>query len=295
MVTEEQLAGWTEPSSPTEQDKQDRTERMIREAINAHEAFEGFSFSIYAKGSYANNTNVKAESDVDIVVECQEVEYWEEIDPSQGGHSAGTPYEGVWTPEYLRKQVGAALEAKFPGTVTAGTTAFQVTSSSSRVDADVVPCFTYREYFPSGSYRQGTKLFKVGGGTIDNYPQLQLENGRAKNNRTNGYYKKSVRILKRLEGVLVDAGLANEQASYLLECLIYNCPDEYFLRETWRAVMQGCLADIFNYTLRDEPAEGSERWLEANGVKYLFHVTQKWDRPSVHKFAKAAWDYMEFE
>ena len=33
-VTEDQLAGWTGPSSATEQDKQDRTERMTREAIS---------------------------------------------------------------------------------------------------------------------------------------------------------------------------------------------------------------------------------------------------------------------
>ncbi|PPF38748.1 nucleotidyltransferase [Rathayibacter sp. AY1A3] len=295
MVTEEQLAGWTGPSSATEQDKQELTERMIREAISAHEAFKGFSFSIYAKGSYANNTNVKTESDVDIVVECEEVVYWEEVSPSEGGHPASDAYEGVWTPEYLREQISAALSAKFPGAVTSGTTAFQITSNTSRVDADVVPCFTFREYFPSGYYRQGTKLFKVGGGTIDNYPKLQLNNGRAKNTRTNSYYKKTVRILKRLEGILVDKGLADEQASYLLECLVYNCPDEYFLRSTWRAVMQACLADIYNYTMRPEPTEDSDRWLEGNGVKYLFHFTQKWDRASVHKFANAAWNYMEFE
>ncbi|MFS0483125.1 hypothetical protein ACL1A8_12465 [Corynebacterium striatum] len=56
------LAGWTGPSSPTEQEKQDRTERMIREAIEAHPAFDGMSCKIYAKGSYANNTNVKADT-----------------------------------------------------------------------------------------------------------------------------------------------------------------------------------------------------------------------------------------
>ena len=30
MSLEEQLTGWTKPSSDTEKDKQDRTERMIR-------------------------------------------------------------------------------------------------------------------------------------------------------------------------------------------------------------------------------------------------------------------------
>ncbi|RZS59502.1 hypothetical protein EV141_0729 [Microcella putealis] len=295
MVTEERLASWTGPSSDAEQLKQDLTERMIREAIAAHAAFDGVNLSIYAKGSYANNTNVKFDSDVDIVVECREVEYWEDYDPSAGGHPAGSPYEGPWTPDRFRAEVKAALVNKFPnGSVTSGTTAFEVEATSSRVNADVVPCFTYRMYFANGSYQEGTKLFKTTGGSIVNYPKLQLERGRAKNTRTNGAYKKTVRILKRLENVLVDAGLSDEVPSYLMECLIYNCPDEYFTRATWRGTMQGCLADIYNYTNRSEPADEAERWLEANGAKFLFHGSQKWTREQVHAFANAAWDYMEF-
>lgn len=295
MVTEEQLSGWTGPSSTTEQDKQERTEKMILEAINAHDAFDGFSFAVYAKGSYANNTNVKSDSDVDVVVECQEVEYWEEFDSTQASRTPGSPYEGVWTPEKLRKEVESALEAKFPGSVESGSVAFRINSTTSRVDADVVPCFSYKMYFPSGSSRSGTKVFKTDGSSIVNYSKLQLENGRAKNVRTNYAYKKTVRILKRLENVMVGAGLSEEIPSYLMECLIYVCPDSYFARSTWRGVMQGCLADIYNYTMTAEPDDESDRWLEVNEAKYLFHSTQKWTRVEVHAFAKAAWDYMEFE
>lgn len=67
---EGKLAGWTGPSSETEQDKQDRTERMVREAIKEHAAFDSCSLTVYAKGSYANNTNVRADSDVDIAYIC---------------------------------------------------------------------------------------------------------------------------------------------------------------------------------------------------------------------------------
>lgn len=295
MVSEEQLGKWTGPSSDTEQDKQSRAERMIRQAIDAHEAFNGYKFDVYAKGSYANNTNVKADSDVDIVVQCREVSYWDEAKPAEGGHPPSASYKGIWTPAKLRSEVKAALEAKFPGAVVPGSTAFQITPSSARVPADVVPSFTYKYYFPSGNYREGTKVFKSDGSSIVNYPQLQLENGRAKNNRTNGFYKKSVRILKRLENVLVSKGLAEEQASYLLECLVYNCPDEYFLRDTWRGVMRECLADIYNYTLAEEPTANAERWYEVNGAKYLFHSSQKWTRQEVHQFARAAWDHMGFD
>jgi hypothetical protein len=75
---EQQLINWTAPSSATEQDKQDRTERMAREAIAAHASFNDCSLKVYAKGSYANNTNVRADSDVDIAVECMECVYWRE-------------------------------------------------------------------------------------------------------------------------------------------------------------------------------------------------------------------------
>ncbi|WP_146362262.1 nucleotidyltransferase domain-containing protein [Arthrobacter yangruifuii] len=295
MITEEKLAGWTGPSSPTEKEKQERTERMIREAINEHDGFDGYrnDFSIYAKGSYANNTNVKSDSDVDVVVECRDVCYLQEHDPAKGGHPSGNPYTGPWSPDKLRKEVAAALEKKFPGSVTAGSTAFEVDASSARVNADVVPSFMYKLYFSDGTYREGTRVFKKDGTSIVNYPKLQLEEGKAKNVRTNGSYKKTVRILKRLENELVSKGLTEEVPSYLLECLIYNCPEEYFKRDTWRGTMRGCLAEIFNHTIRDESDDN--RWLEANGSKFLFHSTQKWTRAQIHKFSSDAWDYMEFK
>ena len=62
MALEERLRGWTGPSSDTEQDKQERSERMIRKAIADHPPFRGCNLSVYAKGSYANNTNVRADN-----------------------------------------------------------------------------------------------------------------------------------------------------------------------------------------------------------------------------------------
>lgn len=294
-VSEETLAGWTGPSSSTEQEKQDRTERMIRDAVDAHPAFAHMTYQIYAKGSYANNTNVKADSDVDIVVECRDLYYWEDHEPSKGGHPPSGSYEGPWTPEKLRRELEAALEAKFPKGITAGGTAIRVHSTSSRVDADVVPCFQFKYYFSDGSFREGTKVFKKNGGSIKNYPKLQLKNGRAKNERTNHKYKKTVRILKRLENKMVSEGKTNEVPSYLMECLIYNCPNEAFEKPTWTAVLRYCLAHIFNQTLGAEPDTEADRWLEVNRAKFLFAPGQKWSRSSAHKFASDAWNYMEFD
>ncbi|QWA09137.1 nucleotidyltransferase [Sodalis ligni] len=190
MSLEAKLSGWTGPSSDTEQSKQDRTERMIRQAIASHEPFNNCSLKIYAKGSYANNTNVRSDSDVDIAVECAEALYWDESE--KGNRTSGEPYEGVWTPAKLKIELISAMEAKFPGQVdSTGSTAIQINSSSARIDADVVPCFSYQYYMKSET-RDGTKIFKTDGSSIVNYPAQQIENGTAKNNRTGYAYKKEL-------------------------------------------------------------------------------------------------------
>lgn len=193
MSLEEKLTGWTGPSSSTEQEKQDRTERMIRQAINSHTPFNSCSLKIYAKGSYANNTNVRSDSDVDIAVECTDVLYWEESE--KGIYTPGSAYKGIWTPEKFRSELISAMRATFPGQIdTSGSTAIQINSGSARVDADVVPCFSF-QYHMINETRDGTKIFKTDGSSIVNYPAQQMANGIAKNNRTGYAYKKGVRIL----------------------------------------------------------------------------------------------------
>lgn len=293
MTLEEKLSNWTGPSSVTEQDKQDRTERMIREAIKEHAAFDGCDLSIYAKGSYANNTNVKADSDVDIAVQCGEAVYWDEA--TKGAHPPSGSYTGIWTPAKLRSELEAALKAKFPGQVdSSGSTAFRIHSSSARVDADVVPCFDYRYYFSSSNYREGAKVFKKNGKSLVNYPKQQLVNGRAKNTRTKQYYKKAARIMKRVENAMVAEDIHREVPSFFVECLVYNCPDSVFLEPTWTKTVEGIILHIWQELEGDEPAIDSERWLEVSECKYLFHSAQDWNRQDGRDFVKAAWNYLGY-
>jgi len=291
MSLEDQLSGWTGPSSDTEKDKQDRTERMIREAIDSHAPFDNCSLKVYAKGSYANNTNVRSDSDVDIVVECTDVLYWEEEE--QGIHTHGDPYKGIWTPTKLRAELISALEQKFSNQVdTSGSTAIQINSSSARVDADVVPCFSYRYYMNYGS-RSGTKIFKKDGSNIVNYSAQQLDNGITKNKQTGYQFKKGVRLLKRIENKMAEDGVFRELPSFFMECLAYNCPNSVFASSTWTDRLRGMLIHIWNELQGEEPKEG--RWVEVNDCFYLFHSSQKWSREDGHEFAKAAWNYFEFK
>lgn len=291
-VLETKLAGWTGPSSTTEQDKQDRTERMIRDAINAHPAFQTLSRKVYAKGSYANNTNVRSDSDVDVAVECTNLFYYDKTSPDFG--TSITPYSGEWgDPQTLRNELIAALRAKFGSNVdTSGSTAIQVHSSSSRVEADVVPCFEYRYYHSDSSWVEGARVYKTDGTYVENYSALQLKNGRSKNNRTNQNYKKTVRILKRLENAMVASGAHREVPSFFIECLAYNCPDSLFMASTWKATVEGVLAHIYNELDGAEPTNDNDRWLEVNDTKFLFHISQKWTRKDARDFANAGWNYL---
>lgn len=289
---ETKLAGWTGPSSTTEQDKQDRTERMIRDAISAHPAFQTLSRKVYAKGSYANNTNVRSDSDVDVAVECTNAFYYDEASPGLG--ASITPYSGEWTPQKLRNELIAALRAKFGSHVdTSGSTAIQIHSSSARVEADVVPCFEYRYYYSGTRWVEGARVYKTDGTHVENYSALQLTKGRAKNTRTNLNYKKTVRVLKRLENAMVASGAHREVQSFFIESLAYNCPDSLFMASTWKATVEGVLAHIYNSLDGFEPANQNDRWLEVNETKFLFHASQKWSRKDARDFALAGWSYLD--
>lgn len=290
---EEQLTGWTAPSSDSEQEKQDRTERMIRDAVTWHQSFADSSLRVFAKGSYANKTNIRVDSDVDIAVECYEAVYNAESQP--GLIAPGVAYEGPWTPERLRQELAIALETKFPGQVdTSGTTAIRIRSNSVRVNADVVPCFTYRYHLPH-TVREGVKIFRSTGNSIINFPAQQLEKGRAKNRATNHAFKHAVRLLKRVQQSLCEEGLCRPMPSYFVECLAYNCPNHVFSVPTWTEVLRGMLAHIYSYAEAGEPSDESRRWLEVNECFFLFHPSQRWTRTDARSLAIAAWNHFGFE
>jgi hypothetical protein len=288
-MDERQLAGWVGPSSDTEEAKMERTVRMVREAIVDSDGFAGEDILVFAKGSYPNHTNVRYDSDVDVAVQCREVFFSDGKKPTTlaGG------YNGPWTPDHLRAEVRAALVAKFGSQVnSSGTTAIRVNSSTARVEADVVPCFSYRYYLSADRYRQGIKIFSTDGRTPVNYPTQCLENGRAKNVACHTRYKKVVRILKRCANAMEVDGRHKAVPSYLVECLVYNCPDSVFGESTWTNRTRRALIHIWNELEGEEPTYG--RWLETNECNYLFHAGQAWTRTDSRAFAKAAWNFLGF-
>jgi hypothetical protein len=225
---EDILNKYKEPSSSTEQEKQERAERMVRDAIASWPGFLHIGLRILPKGSYANNTNVRTDSDVDIAVIHKGFYYYDDSDVPPNQREKHEPATCVRLDgAELRSELEKSLRSKFGSQCDAsGKTAITIRETSSRVGIDVVPSFAYRQYYRDWwwgtRYHEGTKTRRTDGSWVVNFPEQQLENGRSKNQNTNGRYKHQVRILKRIENELVKISKIDELPSYFMECLVYN-------------------------------------------------------------------------
>lgn len=301
MNWEEWLRTAKEPPSPHEDAKRQRTEDQIREALSNYKPLQGRPYRVYTKGSYANNTNVRLNFDVDIAVEYTGYFYYDLM-----FDLVGRPKTDVgivdsvdpYTRDEFKADILLALHQAYGATaLSVGKIAYRVRQQKTTLPADVVPCWEYRRYdrieYGVPLYHKGSRVYPADGGYKDNYPEIQLTEGIAKNNRTNYRYKWMVRALKRLQTKLVTDGLLDKELpSYLIECLVYNVRDDNFGHQTYMADMRAVLAAIFNATL----ASGdSAHWLEVHELRYLFRGGQPWTTSEVHKLAGVAWDTLGFE
>jgi len=81
--------------------------------------------------------------------------------------------------------------------------------------------------------------------------------------------------MKNLENRMVADGAHPEVASYLVESLVYGCPDRCFGGSTWAWRVRAVISHVWS-----------------DGIKYLFHAWQKWDRADARSFVHAAWQYV---
>jgi len=291
------LSSWIKPSSDSEKEQQDRAERMVRDAIKAWPAFEDVSLAIYTKGSYPNNTNVRADSDVDVVVECLECFYFDYAHGVTGNPGVGSRYEGGWTKERWREEVGNALIKAFgeddidlTGKVAQNVAAVK----GSRPSADVVPSFNYYRYLDGGrnSYYNGSCVFDTSGKKIVNWPDQQLKNGRKKNTDTGKSYKRFVRALKRCENKLVGLGRLDELPSYFMECLVWNVANPTLcIGDDLQSGFRATLVELWG-ALEDGSAEAN--WKEPNELKWLFKGDKKWSVDDGTNLVLETWRFLEY-
>lgn len=304
----ERFEQWRKPASRSEEERIARTARMVREAINARGGMLSESLVI-PKGSYHSNTNVRANSDMDIAVVHPSVvrisDWGEELaDATLGLYS--TPRTNAEVFAELKAELAAALYATFGyAGVIPGNKAIAIHANpGTRVDADVVPALTLWNVWPkanwrslSPSYHEGIALFPPDGSMIVNYPVQAHINGVNKNNATGRRYKRVVRILKRMrdelkENFMLGPLLAQDvPPSYLVESLCYNVPNcVYNDLENYYDLVTGTLSSLL------AGIDAGNPFFETNGIKPLFaefgRYKQPWTKATARGFCVAALRWM---
>ena len=273
---ETKCRAWAKPPGTTEEQRCKNAEQAISNAIKASDRLKSKSIEIFTQGSYANNTNVRGDSDVDVAVVCSNTFFYDLPD----GYSA--EYFGLTNPASYhyrdyKNDIDQALQSYFThGAATRGNKAFDLHETSYHVDADVAPFFDYRLYRPDQSYSLGVKLAADDGSRIVNWPRQHLQRGKDKNIATNYRYKAIVRNIKALAlemNPTVDG--------FLLECLVYNIPNEFFGADQYTDDLDACLRYLYAEL---QPNASGSHWNEVSGLKALFGSHQKWTQPQASQF-----------
>lgn len=288
---EAQFREWAKPPGKTEEDRCNNALSAIRNAIEASEVLRAHRVSVFAQGSYRNNTNVRKDSDVDIGVVCADTIFIDIPENTTWETFGFTP--ATYGYDQFKNEVGAALVGHFgQAAVKRGDKVFDVHETSYHVEADVTAFFEHRWYQADGTYLEG-----VGFQTdrersrVVNWPEQHYVNGCGKNTDTGMRFKSIVRVLKAMSNEMAERHVqAGSIPSFLIECLVWNVPNDRFQNSIYTADMKAALYFLYERTKTDELCR---EWGEVNELKYLFRPVQKWTRQQANEFTVAAWNYAE--
>lgn len=290
---ENAFSSWAQAPAKTEQERCENAEKAVRNAISASVKLKYKNIKVFTQGSYRNNTNVKKDSDVDIGILCYDTFFFDLPENSNRDQFGISP--ATYSYEDFKNDVQDALISYFgTSSVKRGNKAFNIHENSYHVDSDVAPFFEHHRYNTNGGYLSGVEFRPDSGGRVINWPEQHYDNGVSKNTATSRRFKALARIIKSLCNYMDDQGvvIAKSIPGFLIECLVWNVPNDNFGHYTYVDDMRSCLAHLFNNTMTDDKCN---EWGEVSDLKYLFRGPQKWTREQTHNFISSAWDYIGFE
>jgi predicted nucleotidyltransferase len=295
-ITDSQLQAWAQAPSAT---KYITTRNRIEKALV--EKF-GSNIQVYLQGSYKNSTHVKAESDVDIIVEYTPAYYPGLHQLSEQErikyHELHTNHD--YTFAQFKTDVFDVLKNEFtPEEVEKGQKSIKVLKNDQRVNADVIACFTHQRFTSPSEFDPGAvgiHFFTDAGQEVINFPRQHHENGESKNHedRTNGKYKDFVRIYKNLRYKLVDEGLLedDEIASHFIECLVWNVPDGYFDGSDYPEILKAVTAQVWSDMKPENKPH--DKYAYIHDLKWLFKGDSTYSPEKAQKFMTKVWEFAEF-
>lgn len=269
------------------------THSSIKEALKRYRWPGGMNYTTYLQGSYGNDTNIRGNSDVDLVVESDSV-FYNNLTENDKQILGLTPGRFKW--QEFRDEVVAALTNTYAtGTVNPlKENSVKVAGKGNRLPADVVVAVEYRLYDRLSLQATGITFWTLSGRQVINYPKSHKQNGVNKHSdqRTQKRYKPTVRMFKNARDRLVTEGIASsdQYPSYFIECLLYNVPDNKFgisLQSTYYEVIEW-LAESFTSTRHIDFicqnghqklfGTDSTQWTIEEARDFIIKLFQLWNR-----------------
>lgn len=267
IYNKNKIEAYSEKISITEKEQCERAIDMVKDALTDYgykltKTRENFSDDGYAyfykmsdsmfgaltiiiQGSFANNTNIKRYSDVDISV----------VFASIFSLNLYSEYLGFKTKIYN------ALRDKFGTDVIRKNKSIKVYGNSSRKSIDVVAAFSI-----NNNLENGIQFLTEKGDKIINYPLKQIQNENVKHRKTNYMFKKYVRIIKNIKEDMAECGYksADHVGSFQIESLLWNLNDSVFTEYASLVYGVNC---IISELYKNKYMISS--YLESNGLKKL--------------------------
>ena len=218
-IPESQLETWAKQGATVTAKS---TADSIKNALDSYDDWpDDADFEVFLQGSYKNNTNIRGDSDVDVVVQLNSTfrsNLTEEEKRLLGISEAYYKWQ-----DFRNDVIKALCEYYGTTSIQEGRKSIKVSRSNGRLPADVVVCIEYRKYNSDLSkfYKGMTFWVPSESRWIINYPKSHYNNGVNKNQNTSLWYKRAVRMLKNSRGYIS----GDSTPSYFLECMIYNVPN----------------------------------------------------------------------
>lgn len=270
------------------------TYASIKGVLEDEEApYAGKSINVFLQGSYGNDTNVWAESDVDIVCRLDSVYYYDlsQVDDEAKARFKRDHGDAEYTYKEFKAHVVEWLAENYGAASVPGTKAVTIEGDGNRRNADVLPCVKMRRYSRyinsnDETYIEGIRFWRTDGTEINNYPKQHSENCTQKHKDTAVWFKPTVRILKNIRNKMVEAGEFEKSLapSYFIEGMLWNVPPDKFgtsYADTFAAAINWLMkadktklvtASQRHYLLRNN---SPVCWNEADFDKFL-EVCVKW-------------------
>ena len=287
-IPESQLSRW---SNHGPQDASKRTHEAIRKALDAYQWPDGMTYDFYLQGSYRNDTNIRGDSDVDVVLQLtsafkHDASLLSEYDRNRLNESF-QPASHSW--DDFRRTTLKALEAGFgKNQVAQGNKSIKLKADPPRLAADIVVCIEHRKYVKYHSYVEGMTFYALHDKRrIVNYPKEHYKNGADKSRRTMDRYKRTVRMFKNARNYAeTHRGMSSSLSpSYFVECLLYNASDAAFqsrFQDTYCSVVSW----MMNADLDQLPCQNGqqllfgpspEQWSVADAETFIDHLVELWN------------------